>query len=381
MRSLFIQGVFRTTMSDQKSRRILLAVSGMSPQIITETLYGLLHRTDAVWLPDEIHLITTSGGREQVRLQLLGDHGHFSQFLRDFNIRSPIHFDLSTIHVITDNQGQTLADLRTPQDNEAAADFITEKIRELTSQGDTELHVSLAGGRKTMGFYIGYALSLFGRPQDRLSHVLVSEGYESLSGFYYPTPETRTISTRNDQKLDAALAEVYLAEIPFVRLRGFLPVGAFVNRARFSEVVALLETLTDDPLLTVLPKEQVVRVGQIIIELGPREMALYMVFVHAVQSGKSVIGVPKKGNIDLGNAYLTELEFIKGDMGDTEVTSLAMSKGMTREYFDSIKSRLNKALEKGLGRQGCKPYQIQSRGRGSAQFWLAIVDSKISIEE
>lgn len=364
-------------------RRILLAVSGMSPQIITETLYGLLHRKDAVWLPDEIHLITTSGGCEQVRLQLLGDHGHFSQFLRDFDIRSPIHFDLSTIHVITDNQGQTLADLRTPQDNEAAADFITEKIRELTSQGDTELHVSLAGGRKTMGFYIGYALSLFGRPQDRLSHVLVSAEYESLAEFYYPTPATRTISTRNDpnKKLDAALAKVYLAEIPFVRLRGFLPDGALVNRARFSEVVALLETLTDDPLLTVIPKEQVVRVGQISIELAPREMALYMVFVRAVESGKSVIGVPKKGNIDLGNAYLAELEFIKGDMGDTEVTSLAMSQGMPREYFDSIKSRLNKALEKGLGRQGCKPYQIQSRGRGSAQFWLAIVDSKISIEE
>jgi CRISPR-associated protein (TIGR02584 family) len=30
----------------------------------------------------------------------------------------------------------------------------------------------MPGERKTMGFYVGYALSLFGRAQDRLSHVI-----------------------------------------------------------------------------------------------------------------------------------------------------------------------------------------------------------------
>lgn len=37
-----------------------------------------------------------------------------------------------------------------------------------------------------MGFFVGYALSLFGRAQDRLSHVLVSDPFESLTDFYYP---------------------------------------------------------------------------------------------------------------------------------------------------------------------------------------------------
>ncbi len=41
--------------------KILLAVSGMSPQIITETLYAL-HQEQA-WLPDEVHLITTLQGK------------------------------------------------------------------------------------------------------------------------------------------------------------------------------------------------------------------------------------------------------------------------------------------------------------------------------
>ena len=370
-------------MPDHNPRRILLAVSGMSPQIITETLYGLLHRKDASWLPDEIHLITTRGGREQVRLQLLGEQGHFTRFLEDFKIETPIRFDLSTIHVITDNQGHTLPDLRTPQDNEAAADFITEKIRELTSQSDSELHVSLAGGRKTMGFYIGYALSLFGRPQDRLSHVLVSADYESLSEFYYPTPQTRTISTRSDptMKLDAALAEVYLAEIPFVRLRGFLPEGALISRARFSDLINVVSTLTDDPAVVLSPRNQEVRVGKIHVHLPPREMALYVVFVRAMKAGSNTISMPKRGSLRLGLEFLQELQHIKGEMGDTDATETTLENGMTREYFDSIKSKVNKCLEKALGTQGSRKYQLQNKGRGSAEFWLSIPGDKIIIEE
>jgi CRISPR-associated protein (TIGR02584 family) len=41
-----------------------------------------------------------------------------------------------------------------------------------TADPQASLHVSIAGERKTMGFYVGYALSLFGRTQGRLSHVL-----------------------------------------------------------------------------------------------------------------------------------------------------------------------------------------------------------------
>ena len=42
-----------------------------------------------------------------------------------------------------------------------------------------------------MGYYLGYALSLFGRSQDRLSHVLVSDGYEGHPEFYYPSKNSK----------------------------------------------------------------------------------------------------------------------------------------------------------------------------------------------
>lgn len=369
-------------MSKEKKRRILLAVSGMSPQIITETLYGLLHNHEVPWIPDEIHLITTSEGREQVRLQLLGEQGYFTRFLRDYMINAQIRFDQSTIHVITDCEGQLLHDLRTPKDNEAAADYITEKIRELTSQSNSELHVSLAGGRKTMGFYIGYALSLFGRPQDRLSHVLVTPEYESLSEFYYPTPVSTRISSKNGKRvLDAAQAQVYLAQIPFVRLRGFLPEQALVSSAGFSELVELVTTLTNEPTIVVCPKLRSVEVGSIQFSLPPREMALYIVFLRLIGSKKREIAVPKKGSVSMRELYLSALQQVKGEMGDLDATLSALGEGMPREYFDSIKSRLNKSLERILGTTGSKPYQIQNKGRGSATFFVSIPDEKIKIKE
>src|SRR5690554_6031859 len=134
-------------------RRVLLAVSGMSPQIITETLYALIR--ERRWVPDEIRLITTEQGKQNAVLQLLDGPRHFQQLLDDYQISRPVDFSIENITLIRDENGQVLPDLRTPQDNEAAANVIAATIRELTRDPETELHVSLAGGRKTMGFYAG----------------------------------------------------------------------------------------------------------------------------------------------------------------------------------------------------------------------------------
>ncbi|MBV5299598.1 MAG: TIGR02584 family CRISPR-associated protein, partial [Rhodoferax sp.] len=92
-------------------------------------------------------------------------------------------------------------DIRSPADNRAAADFITAQVRAITADSGCALHASIAGGRKTMGFYLGYALSLFGRPQDRLSHVLVSEPFESSYDFFYRDCAS-TSSARTGQACD-----------------------------------------------------------------------------------------------------------------------------------------------------------------------------------
>src|SRR5690606_3539532 len=72
-------------------RRVLLAVSGMSPQIITETLYALI--VEHAWVPHEVRLITTAQGKDKAVSQLLEGERHFQRLLDDYRITQPIRFD------------------------------------------------------------------------------------------------------------------------------------------------------------------------------------------------------------------------------------------------------------------------------------------------
>lgn len=54
-------------------RRILLAVTGLSPQIVTETLYALAVAREPAWVPSEIQIVTTLRGAEEARLNLLSE--------------------------------------------------------------------------------------------------------------------------------------------------------------------------------------------------------------------------------------------------------------------------------------------------------------------
>lgn len=170
-------------------RRVLVAVTGMSPQILTETVYALY--TQQNWLPDEIFVLTTQIGYNNIMRTLIGENGFFARLCQDYKLPE-IQFGERNIHVIHDADGEKLSDIRTPEENNLAADMIVNFIRQQCADDKTELHVSIAGGRKSMGFYIGYALSLFGRPQDKLSHVLVTEGFEN-NPLFSIRPITTTI--------------------------------------------------------------------------------------------------------------------------------------------------------------------------------------------
>ena len=87
------------------------------------------------------------------------------------------------------------------------------------------------------GFFPRLALSLFGRPQDKLSHVLVSEPFESSGGFYYPTPVSRVLELSSGRLVDSANATVTLADLPFVSQRNGLPKALLTGHATYNEAV------------------------------------------------------------------------------------------------------------------------------------------------
>lgn len=347
------------------SRRILLCVTGLSPQIITETLYALAVKQDPPWVPDEIHLIATAEAAERARLTLLSpEPGWFHRLCQDYGLNG-VRFSGDTIHVLRDSAGAVLDDIRTPDHNESAADTITAVVRELTADGDSAVHASIAGGRKTMGFYLGYAMSLFGRPQDRLSHVLVSSPFEANQQFYYPTRESRVIYTPPPEQrpLDTRDAQVTLAEIPFVRLRDDLQEALLEPGASFSAVVSQAQRNLGPPELVLDRDSRQVRCGTTILNLAPADFAFLAWFAkRAVESKPGICRM--RISHDECAGFLAEYEALYGEMDqEADTVHKALCRGMDETYFDNRRTSLHKKLTRTLGKTGALPYLIESDKR------------------
>lgn len=365
-------------------KNILFLVTGMTPQIITETLYALAvdsEKSDK-WVPTEIHVLTTAKGKIQIRSRLFNDR-IFEQFVKDFHLPN-IKFDDSTVHVIT-RDGEELEDLKTLDDNELAANETCRLIKLFTDEEKSTVHVSIAGGRKTMGFYAGYALSLYGRAQDSMSHVLVSEEFEFATNFYYPTPYEHYVGKYNSQeRLNAQHAKVFLANIPFVRLRNTLSTThpLRMSNYQFSDVIEQLNQVNQTLSLEINVTQRYIKINDSIkAELPPREMALLMWFADYTIQGKAGLKAPTgshKGEMSpaeqeyirqLTEEYLIQYDELKD--GDTNIE-------VTKDFFDTTKSKLKKHLEKQLGNELAARIMPKQNGR-STPFYLPIEKEKIVI--
>lgn len=368
-------------------RRILLAVTGMSPQVVTETIYALAvmpHAAAARFVPTEIHLITTAQGAENARLNLLSGRTAWFHRLRDDYNLPEIAFDATHIHVVADTTGAALPDIRTSADNEQAADFIAGQVRMFTSDPLAALHVSIAGGRKTMGYYLGYALSLYGRPQDRLSHVLVSSPYENNREFYYPTPYELDVHIRHGDKeiaYDCRKARVDLAEIPFVSMRHGIPESLLSGSASFSATVAAARHRLGPAELILDLAAKCVRASGHVIPLPPAELALLCVFARLAVQGEGALAAPSKGAPDVpwAERYLRERRAIAGELADLDGVERALRNGMDGEYFSSHLSKLRGRLRQRLG-PVATPYLIDDGSTRPRRYRLMLAPEAIRFD-
>ncbi len=363
-------------------RRILLAVSGLTPQIVTETVYALAVDAPEPFVPTEVHLLTTLEGAAHAKLMLLSaEPGWFHRLCREYRLRE-IAFPQENIHLLRSPAGDPLHDIRTAEENECAADCITEQVRNLTADDESALHVSLAGGRKTMGFYAGYALSLFGRPQDRLSHVLVENGFESAQGFFFPTRKQNVIASPGQTPLDAAKAKVVLAEIPFVRLRQELPNNLLEGSSSYSEVVRAAGAAIGPTEMVIDQAHGRVRAAGKIFSLRRSSLAMLSVFARRAVEGKASLPAPQKfvKDTEWGRRYLKELR--KGvqhpeDMNEQTIHSL--EGGMDGDQFSTYLSRLNKDLRIFLG-PASQPFLIDGGGKRPRRYRLNLPAEAIRFE-
>jgi CRISPR-associated protein (TIGR02584 family) len=344
-------------MEKQERKRILLCVAGGTPAIITETLWTLKERNERV---DEIRVITTLDGREKILTGKINgrgaadeslldkDHGQFYKFLRDFPEVGEIKFDENCLYLLTtketgvpsprDDEQERLKDILTDDDNEKAANQICEIVRELAADDNVQIHASIAGGRKTMSLYLMTAMQLFGRNYDEMSHVLVSKEVEfGAPKFFYKTRQPEPVldpggkpKTKADGRiLTTEDINIYLATIPFIRLRGIVarlwdknqPVtnyAAFVEEAQ-SEL-KFLESANE---LRLNPKKKMLRIANREARLTLRQMFVYAMFAYFRKHG-----VGEDGYVGLDEITAHDLEkvcllFVEASEGETAMQTFS----------------------------------------------------------
>ena len=352
-------------------KHVLLAVVGLSPQVVTEAVYALLYEGRPV---DAIHIITTGQGVGEIFRTLLAPRGSpLEELCRQYGIdRQAIAFGPDSVHVITREDGESIDDIVSEEDNERVLEACLELAHRFTTDPDTVVSFLVAGGRKTMTSCLTLAAQLYGRPCDRLYHVLVSPEFENSRSFWFPPRESKVLEltdTRGETFYkDTGYARIVLIPIPFVSIRGQLD-DALLDRPR--SPAELMQSLVreEEKKLLINIREKKIVYGAMEMDIPPSQLALYCFFAETkkncgkekpcaacVECWLDVTEVIEKRRINeiyrlIPNAKISDV-MKEGCIGR-----------LNSENFRSHRSKINKRLLRSFGKGAMHELEIAAWGK------------------
>ena len=346
---------------------------GTSPQVLTETLYAI--HMQGKPFPDEVYLITSVNAKAKA-VEWLLEKGQIEHLKTHHNLPD-FKFELSHILLMEHDNGEAVYDGREEEDQQSIADSITRIVAKFTVDENCQIHASIAGGRKTMAFYMGYAMSMFGREQDVLSHVFVSKEFEFLEQFFFPTLNDNYI-TKGDKVLNAKEAKVTLAEIPFVRMRNMVDQGLInqMEHNSFSQSIALLNAYKNKKIkVEVATRKKCLIVNGIEVKLPPKELAFYLWLskqpLRQINVGRQFCSDPASSA-----SYLKTYSMIAGDSrvfasfnvdredvegcSEESLSKLPALQPFEKDWLQQTRSKINGQLKKWLDESLASAIEIKS---------------------
>ncbi len=325
---------------------VLVAVTGESPAVLTETAWALA-RERPPCRPRRVVAITTSIGAERLRKDLV-DSGVWEGLRRELKARpGELLFGASdSIRVIgSRREARDLADIVSAEDHFAAADAILETVRGFTANPETRVVASLAGGRKTMGAFMALALTLVGRPEDRLCHVLVNAPFDSprlTPRFFYPPRKARVYALTDPRdakarRISSRQARIALAEVPFVPLARLFERDLRQPAGGYAGLVARLRGYLAEgelPLLHVECGTRRLRVANAALVLNPQEFAMLDLAIRRRLDGAASV----HGWKDFSDALKSTGAWAPGRLDEPEEIE------HLRKLANSIRRKLQQAL-------------------------------------
>ena len=371
-------------------KNILLAVVGLSPQVVTETLFALHQQRREV---HAIHLITTRQGKELINANLLSPRdGRYYQYLREYDIdQNGIDFSVENVHTIKNINSIEIDDITDDEENEWLLKKCLEMTFGLTRDSNTAIFFSIAGGRKTMSACLMVAAQMYGRPQDRVFHVLVSPEFESNRDFYFPPRKSVPIELKDKDGQpfikETKYAKINLVPIPFVSIRDQISNDLLHDPK--DPATLMLSLVRDKPYtLTVDIPASKLRYKTLEIDMMPARLALFAFFAMQKKECKRDLLSCKGCDdcfLDIQNVFddqnqITALyKKIEGSREPSEMSDTGIV-ALNAENFNSYKTKIKRDLEKGFGLYALPELAIESVGKkGGIRYGIGIEKSKIRV--
>ena len=296
---------------DSSQAPTLLAVTGLSPASRTAPRGARACDPEEPIIPTRVRVVTTTEGRQGV-LKLFSpcpaldnqtpwDALRASLQKAGHDLTGKLQFgdtgnDIQIITALDPETHRTreLKDIRSRSDNEAAADFLLDQVRAIVENPDVRLVASIAGGRKTMGALMYACMTLAARETDILTHVLVSEPFETLRDFWFPRQPGLPLADRDKVAHDPAKATVELARVPFVPLRNLFVRDLGQKAGTFSRLVEAcrqnIRTSAGESIRLELDTiRRQVSINGRVLDLTPREFIVMLFLAKRAKTGAPAI--------------------------------------------------------------------------------------------
>ncbi len=329
----------------------LIAVTGLSPAVLTETIWALAKDPVEPVIPDKILVLTTLTGERKLKEQLFGPDDLWltlrEQLLGKRHADDP-RLDFSDtpdrIRVFTRKSGGKriqLDRMDTKEETEAVGDCLVEELWNWVGRPDTRVLASISGGFKTMSALLYAAMTVLGGQDDRILHVLVNEPYDgNTTPFFYwpkqPVQELRTLRPGAPGPagtvVTAAKAKLVLTDVEFPPLRRLFGDYGFKEAPTFGTLVAMsrnaVVTLSIPPVerLRLKAGSFVAEVNDLPLELSKTEFVLLHFLAHTVC---------EEGNLDRTNDWTEAYaEFLT----DEHTSSTGSRRAFFKERLDAVVS-------------------------------------------
>jgi CRISPR-associated protein (TIGR02584 family) len=322
-------------------KNILICVSGLTPQVVTETLFCLSVK-EKIKI-DEVYVLTTKRGRDVIlgldkaaSTPKTALKTEIKNLCKQYNLKMPL-FDNNDTHIIVAKEESIeLPDVRSDKDNVLFPNRVASFIRDKTSSSDNTIFCSITGGRKSMSVHIANALSLFARERDRLLHVLTKEENE-FKGFY-PV-------TKREAK------DLQLSDIPFVRLRSLLSQdikGEELIKMSFDKIVGYtqkqLKLISEQKQLICDIEKRELKYGYNSITLEPMEFLFYFYFIDKKTKGENKIPIYEIISASASRQFKNFIEMYYPFYYIRESQQKAWQHGFDAKDFRSKRTKINQKI-------------------------------------